>query len=484
MRQSLKNTLKSSLLDGRFREAVAVIKKEKAEKELEHMRLGMQETFQGAMDDGRLLEVVTAMKNEKKAKEIAEMQQSVKSTLQASLGNGRLSEAISALLEEKKAKELQKMKQTLKMTFQSSLCDGRLAEVVATVKKERQAKELENMRQDLCSSLQSSLLDGRLAGVMSSLKEQRQQAEKQQLEQDALLEVEAMRANVQSCFRFALDSGRLTEVFAKVRADNVAKTIVTAAAAPVQHAPASQPVEIDVVPADAPEVATSAQPAKPSADKTTAARPSRRSLRTAATGELQEQQTAIQQSPVADCVKLPSPKVSMLPPRPPALGSSVTESPKSVASMSMRTLTPRASLTQRLGESLSRPASPVGRLPPVQAPLRKSAAPAAPSAMALDLGMGPSAMSLDLCSAKPPVPTAMSLDLGAEWKTCHSRSLSNVRLEKASWKQAPSFLPPISGLKGQVTKSSVHKRSSSMDSFVWGVAPAHLERIDVNTVVF
>lgn len=168
---------------------------------------------------------------------------------------------------------------------------------------------------------------------------------------------------------------------------------------------------------------------------------------------------------------------------------------------------------------LSRPTSPAGALPPVTPPCRKALGSRPFSrSMSLDLCVGhqnslqPSATIFNLGADLHPAltrnptasgQTAMSLDLCFDHKmplqpisdvalerkpTASSQKLSKPPLSPlkaatvrtSTLEQVPSFLPSVSGSKisgGFERKSSASKRSCSMDSFVWGVAPvrSHLE---------
>jgi len=295
------------------------------------------------------------------------------------------------------------------------------------------------MRQGVQRSLQTSLLDGRLSEVVAVLKEQRKAKE-----------VESNRQNMQLTFQSSILDGRLFEVVSHMKAEKQARAAQSAQ---------------DVLRVDAP--VSIPMPARPTFSKTTA-RPVRRSSRTGATAEKQELKT-LQESPAAEgspsLGSVPSSKAPVLPPRPPALVSaSQPSSPKARQSM------------------LSRPASPVGRLPPVTPPCRRQSL------------VPQSAMSLDLAGdgGLPSAPSAALWNFGEErMMSCHARSLSMLHMTKTPSKQAPSFLPPIPMCeafhKASMGKPSAHKRSVSMDSYVWGVAPAmdsHVEWSDATRLVF
>lgn len=122
------------------------------------------------------------------------------------------------------------------------------------------------------------------------------------------------------------------------------------------------------------------------------------------------------------------------------------------------------------GLAPSTPSSRVGTLPPVTPPCRRKSfqAPSSmPSAMSLDLGLSRS-------SSSPRV--AMTLDVDSDLKTASTGLTNGFSFSKTSLKTSQSFLPPISAVKApQGIKSTAHgsakKRTASMDSFVWGVAP-------------
>lgn len=290
------------------------------------------------------------------------------------------------------------------------------------------------MRESVKSSLQTSLHNGSLAEIVATLK-----ADKK------CKEIEAMRSSIKSIFQASLCDGRLSEVISNVKNEKLAAAAAQASvkAEAVHHVPETVSFESE---------AAVPKPAKPTSAKTTA-RPSRRSsLRVGATPE--------QPSPAGSAT---------LPPRLPTpahgLGSRSARGPSTLSleylSEAAEPCTPKGALCSspraRL-HKLSRPASPVGALPPVTPPCKQPVP--STNAMALDLATS---------SARP---SAMMLDLEA------SRSLTSLYVPKTSSKQAPSFLPAIGGCKGAggsaggaAGKLSSHKRSSSMDSFVWGVAP-------------
>lgn len=130
-------------------------------------------------------------------------------------------------------------------------------------------------------------------------------------------------------------------------------------------------------------------------------------------------------------------------------------------------------------------ASPNRRLPPVAPPIKQSAAALGRTFQKRSSSSGRSAMDLDL-ALSPSTPSAQHeaftgkeassetfMDFQQLFKA--SSSMTTVRTEKTAKKQAPALLPPISGSTG---KFSAHKRSSSMDSFVWGVAPVVNSRVE------
>lgn len=274
-----------------------------------------------------------------------------------------------------------------------------------------------------------------------------------------------MREDVRLALRASLLEGRLSQVFSQLSSERTTST--THCAHKTSDAPYSKPIEVPQVEAPVPTL----RPTKPSFTRTSA-RPVRHSLRSDATAEHQEQK-ALQQSPAADGSASPipplSPKVSMLPPRPPTKPTSRKiadeKSDSSLLVNAHKLSSPRARLP-----TLSRPASPVGRLPPVTPPRRRPA-PTAPSAMSLDLG--------------GTVASATSLDPGSGYRT--KRSSSNLNSAQPPSKHSLSFLPPICGNKAPVAKVLGTRRSASMDSFLWGIAPvvdSHIEWGGDNRLVF
>jgi hypothetical protein len=278
------------------------------------------------------------------------------------------------------------------------------------------------------------------------------------------------KQEVKSTLQASLFDGRLSEVIAQIKKEKLAKQ------SGEQLAPSDVAKTCE-------EVTECPKPVRPVSAKT-ATRPARRSgLRTAG-GQDKEQaapdagrtvEAAGRQSPVTE--------IPLLPPRLP---------------------TPIASL------KMAPPASPkVGSLPPVIPPCNRAATPpsslgrrssslnsrSSPSAMSLDLGEScsmPSATSLPRSSsglrsssqkARSP-PSAMSLDLGdsrsmvdfdKNQKASQLWFLDSLRVTKTSPKQTSGFLPPISG---GMDKGSAQRRGSSMDSFVWGVAPVVNTRVE------
>lgn len=431
LRQMLKQAFQAAAVDGRLSEAFANLKAEKQATELEILRQRAHNTLQISLLDGRLPEALATLKAEKQAKELETMRQGARSTLKISLLDGSLSEALATLKAEDQAKEVETLRQGAQSCLQSSLLDGRLSQVLAALKAERDNKELDAIRKSVKNSLQTALENGSLAEVVATVKADNKRKE-----------IEAMRNSIKSIFEASLCDGRLSDVISDLKNERLAAQ-ANAEADSLPRATETLSFETE---------AAAPKPAKPTSAKTTT-RPTRRlSLRIGATPEA------------------PSPAASeALPPRLPTpacgLGSSSARGPSTLSlhylSEAAEPGTPKGALCSspraRL-HKLSRPASPVGALPPVTPPCKQ----AAPSAMMLDLE-APISLSTAAWTISDP-----------DSKTSHTRSLSSLRVTKLPSKQAPSFLPAIGGLKGAeggTEKLSARKRSPSMDSFVWGVAP-------------
>lgn len=129
-----------------------------------------------------------------------------------------------------------------------------------------------------------------------------------------------------------------------------------------------------------------------------------------------------------------------------------------------------ASMNSPRLDSLPRPSSPAGPLPPVAPPRRKISS--RDSFADPDITQKPSAMMLDLGSDSRPSSKR------CKSSTC-DRKLSKMppqpSHETLAWKQGLGFLPPILGTKSSgscASKLPPLKHSGSMDTLIWGVAPA------------
>jgi len=463
LRLSVRSTLQEAVCDGSLAKTIAVVKQEREVATRENLRQNLRQTFTAAVLDGRLSGVIAKARQAKKAKEAEHLRQTMKETLQIGVLDGRLVTIMTAMKEKKQAQELHEMRQSVKQTLQSSLIDGRLSKVIATLRADKDVQELEDMRQRLQHNLQASLDDGRLSAVIASVAEKRRAQE-----------IEAMRQSMQLTLRTSLLNGRLSEVVSHVYDERkIAQAVAqldAISSASVNAPPISGPTPTPT-------------PAKPTSAKT-ASRPTRRhASRNAASADKQVEISSGAESLLMS-VPLPPLKASALPPRPrtpssrlkaessgraPAQNVCESSLAQNFDLFNKRAPSPRAALPK-----LSRPASSDCMLPPVTPPSRKPTATLAArlvqSAMSLDLGIA-CGVPLD-----PSMPLGLGQDLmgGHVQQTSHSRSSSKLRVSKMTLKQGPSFLPPIVGVKaldGWEGKSTTHKRSASVDSFMWGVAP-------------
>jgi len=401
-------------------------------------------------------------------------------TLKSSIENGRLSEVIESIRQDRRIKEMesvgqdsrvsQAMQSAQEVTFMCKqvsstlqslaaedravsvaalLQNGRLAKFVAQVKREEKAKEEESLRQDMRKTFQSSLLDDRLMSVLSSV----------------VGKSRARQASSESMQDFAMEG---------IGSQQVAST--PRPAKPICAKTSSRPIRrfgaVAVV-AGPPEF--------------------RRALGAAAEVTLSSQALA---QPPGQSARPPTPPSSFATPRLDLLEAGDAEGgslfgarrvPSSIANLS----------------SLSRPASPVGALPPVVAPVKKTqlgptsrpcsrSSPSAQSAMCLDIALSPapSAMMLDLglgvanpsVIAPRPVSTSRTsakyFDFGTSAKMFDiagkSDSALGWTLGVPASSKTSSLLPPIPGVsvsKSLLTEHYLQGRSRSTDSFVWGVAP-------------
>jgi len=403
------------------------------------------------------------------------------------------------------AKNIDAICQAARHSLQASLLDGSLAQVITSLAHQKKAKQLD-------SDFQSSFLDSlhqdlKTTPVFISGLPPAQSGEAKPSNWDSL------RQDLKTTFQSSFLDGRLSEVLAKIAESRALKQ--------TRQAPT-------ITNTDHQRISSTATPAKPSAPKTSS-RPIRRSssqrvTELAATPEVEAplrteapkddlplsldthasnqrlRQSTLKDTPqytfsLSSCSKLEGGEICGWA----ACDSKLAQGCEGDIDL-QRFPSPMARPVK-----LSRPASLGSALPPVMPPSKKSQTELPPvmppskkpqtesvsplhltSAMALDLGASNAALARQ---------SAMMLDLGGNCRSTVQRtrpttdqpfsvphlSSSKLRDLTLSSKRASSLLPPIIDVKmagGAPSKVSAHKRSGSVDSFVWGVAPvkSHLER--------
>jgi hypothetical protein len=499
MREQLKKTFQKSVLDGRLQEAVNAVKEEKRKVQLDALRQRMKHIFQSAVVDGRLSEALTAVAQDRKAKELEDMRQQLKKTFQSSIADGRLRHVIDLVKEERTNRQVCMMRHQMKQTFESALDDGRLFEALAARRKQKEEEAFEKMREKMRSALIQASESDQLAATLARIKK----TEVPHAPQDS-----TMKPCKPTAAKSAARPARLSTRTSTSSGDLAVQFSATPLSSGL-HAPAVS-AKVSALPPRPPSSTTKMEGSRcqefrmNAGEKSVESGPRESSLDRSYTALGNMHKPLL--SPSAARSRKASPRrfsksletfaldegdISCSSDAPAAQSDRDSSIARSYDALSM--YKSEAATDSLSYARLSRPASPLRPLPPVTPPLKKS--------MSSGQATKQSAMSLDLYSSQRSMSSesAVAMDMKGEVRPSLERPNTRCTSKKQAFELYPqaleptskksSTLPPIAGattsakatLLAPITSLTTSvkasgkipgaKRSSSIDSFVWGVAP-------------